>query len=138
MIAPINNIKDEDLNVLSAWVTASEAAKLLSHHRTQMQRIVEKGRLDCRMFRGKAMYYLPQLATYTKPPMGNPDRIKSDELYLSKQSQDIVDSILDECKAAKDDCILGVRVVGKWAVLQQHRVIDNKKVLVKEHKLQPA
>ena len=138
MIAPINNIKDEDLDRISVWLPACDAAKLLSHHRTQMQRIVEKGRLDCRICKGKALYYLPQLATYTKPPMGNPDRIKSDELYLSKQSQEIVDSILDECKAAKDDCILGVRVVGKWAVLQQHRVIDNKKVLVKEHKLQPS
>lgn len=138
MIAPINNVKDEDLDRMSVWLPAEAAAKLLSHHRTAMHRIVEKGRLDCRIFKGKALYYLPQLATYSKPAIGNPDRIKSDDLYLNAESRDCIDRVWHECKAAKDDCILGVRIVGKWAVLQHFRVIANKQVLVKEYKLQQA
>lgn len=138
MIAPVLNVKDEDLDRMSVWVNSDSAAKLLSYNRTAMYRIFERGRLDCRILKGKHLYYMPQIAGYTKPPMGNPDRIKSDDLYLTVESQKLIREVRDQCKAENDDAILAVRIVGKWVVLQQFRVVANKQILVKQHKLQAA
>lgn len=136
MIATDLSVKDEDLDRMSQWLNPETAAKMLSYSRTSMYKVFERGRLDCRVIKGKQLFYSPQVTSFTKPAMGNPDRIKSDDLYLSEESQQLIRAVRDECKAAKDDAILAVRIVGKWVVLQQFRVIDNKQILVKQHKLQ--
>lgn len=138
MIAPDLSVKDEDLDRMSQWLNAESAAKLLSYERTSMYKVFERGRLDCRVIRGKQLFYMPQVVSFTKPAMGNPDRIKSDDLYLSEESQQVVKEVRDQCKATKDDAILAVRIVGKWVVLQHFRVVDNKQLLVKQYKLQAA
>jgi hypothetical protein len=136
MIAPVLNVRDEDLDRMSQWLNPESAAKMLSYSRTSIYKVFERGRIDCRVIRGKQFFYMPQVTGFSKPPMGNPDKIKSDDLYISKESQLMIRKIRDQCKAEKDDAILAVRIVGKWVVLQHSRVIDNKQILVKQHKLQ--